>query len=54
MYPCDEREKDRLDMNFEMIYLALDSRHHLAPIPPTVRRILELGTGTGIWAITMG
>jgi hypothetical protein len=27
---------------------------HMAPIPPNPHRILDLGTGTGIWAIEMG
>lgn len=31
----------------------LDDRLHLAPIGKTPQRILDIGTGTGIWAIDM-
>jgi ubiquinone/menaquinone biosynthesis C-methylase UbiE len=54
MYPCDEKEQDRLDIHFQMISVALDGKLHLAPIGKHPQRILELATGTGIWAITMG
>lgn len=37
-----------------MLLTAHDDRLHLAPIPPTPQRILECGTGTGIWAMEMG
>lgn len=33
--------------------LMLDDRLHLAPIGKTPQRILDIGTGTGIWAIDM-
>lgn len=29
-------------------------RHFLAPIEPHGMRILDIGTGTGLWAIEMG
>jgi len=34
--------------------LARTGQLHLAPIGPNPQRILDLGTGTGIWAIEMG
>jgi ubiquinone/menaquinone biosynthesis C-methylase UbiE len=31
--------------------LVTDFRHHLSPIGPNPQRILDIGTGTGIWAM---
>lgn len=54
MYPNDEKEQDRLDIYHKMFSVARRELHR-APITrnhlPT--RILDLGTGTGIWAIDM-
>ncbi|KAI9806072.1 MAG: hypothetical protein M1833_004479 [Piccolia ochrophora] len=52
--PNDEIEKDRLDMSHHMMILATDGKHHLAPIGDNPQRILDIGTGTGIWCIEMG
>lgn len=65
--PNDEREKDRLDLQHHMSLITLDNKLLLAPIdgdgdgdraadgPPTgrppVQRVLDVGTGTGIWAM---
>ncbi|KAI9680101.1 MAG: hypothetical protein M1817_005117 [Caeruleum heppii] len=49
--PNDEMEKDRLDLQHHMSLLTLDNKLHLAPIPEKVGRVLDVGTGTGIWAI---
>lgn len=48
--PIDEPELDRMDMQHRKYYLLLNSRHFLAPIS-NPQRILDLGTGTGIWAL---
>lgn len=37
-----------------MVDLVLDGRLFLAPIGENPQRILDLATGTGIWAIDMG
>jgi methylase of polypeptide subunit release factors len=37
-----------------LITIRLDNRLHSAPIGQNPQRILDLGTGTGIWAIEMG
>ncbi|KAI9894484.1 MAG: hypothetical protein M1814_003242 [Vezdaea aestivalis] len=51
MIPNDEMEMDREDMKHHISMLMLEGRLHLAPIPKLPQRILDVGTGTGIWAI---
>ncbi|KAI9711591.1 MAG: hypothetical protein M1820_002156 [Bogoriella megaspora] len=51
--PNDEPEHERLDLFHHVLHLRCDSRLHLAPICENPHRILDLGTGTGIWAIQM-
>ncbi|RMJ27814.1 hypothetical protein PHISP_01308 [Aspergillus sp. HF37] len=34
--------------------LMLDGKLHQAPIPPDVKRVLDIGTGTGKWAVDFG
>lgn len=34
-----------------MVTLMLDSKLYLAPIPEDVQNVLDVGTGTGIWAM---
>lgn len=51
--PVDEDEQDRNDLQHCKIALLLDNRLHAAPITPTPQNILDLGTGSGIWAIDM-
>lgn len=43
---------DRLDMHHEVFLMLLNGRLHLAPLDDP-QRILDIGTGTGIWAIDM-
>ena len=51
--PNDESEQDRLDLSHHMFKITMGDKLYLAPIgkPATV---LDIGTGTGIWAIEMG
>ncbi|KAI5807694.1 S-adenosyl-L-methionine-dependent methyltransferase [Peziza echinospora] len=55
MYPNDEAEKDRLDMIHKMYLVLRKDELHRAPITRNYAqtRILDLGTGTGIWAMDM-
>ncbi|KAF2842832.1 S-adenosyl-L-methionine-dependent methyltransferase [Patellaria atrata CBS 101060] len=52
--PNDEDEMDRLDLFHHLLTLAIGDKLHLAPIGDNPQRILDLGTGTGIWAMDMG
>ena len=46
-------EQDRLDMMHHAMGLMLDGALHLVELPKTLNRILDCGTGTGIWAVDM-
>lgn len=50
--PEDEQEQKRLDMQHEMFLRTFDQKLYLAPIDKSkIREALDLGTGTGLWAI---
>lgn len=53
-FPNDEHEQKRLDLCHHMFVKVLDDRLFLSPIDPSGMRILDIGTGTGIWPIAMG
>lgn len=49
--PNDEQEQERQDILHHVRVLALDGKLFRAPITSSPQRVLDLGTGTGIWAI---
>ncbi|KAK1759142.1 secondary metabolism regulator LAE1 [Echria macrotheca] len=50
--PNDQHEMDRLDLMHEVFTRALGRQLHLAPIDlARTHRVLDMGTGTGIWAL---
>ncbi|TAQ83846.1 hypothetical protein B7494_g7830 [Chlorociboria aeruginascens] len=49
--PNDESEQNRLDLQHQLWLMTLHGRLHLAPIRPDLSHVLDIGTGTGIWAI---
>ncbi|KDN60043.1 putative methyltransferase domain-containing protein [Colletotrichum sublineola] len=57
--PNDDQEQERLDLQHHIWRLLLGGNLFTAPLPPpdhpdvSDMRILDLGTGTGIWAIDM-
>lgn len=52
-YPNDEQELDRLDMQHHMLKLVCDDRLFFSPLRKP-KQILDIGTGSGIWAMEMG
>jgi len=49
--PNDGQEQDRLDLQHHLLLVLLENRLQLAPIGPNPQNVLDVGTGTGIWAI---
>ncbi|KAH7241257.1 S-adenosyl-L-methionine-dependent methyltransferase [Fusarium tricinctum] len=48
----DERQSELLDMNHHCLTLGIKGKLHLAPIDTSrISKALDIGTGTGIWAI---
>ncbi|KAJ9659644.1 hypothetical protein H2201_007235 [Coniosporium apollinis] len=50
-FPNDEKENDRLDMQHALFLKSCKNQLYLAPIRDNVQHVLDLGTGTGIWAL---
>ncbi|KAM0439780.1 hypothetical protein ACHAPT_000875 [Fusarium lateritium] len=53
-FPNDDVEQEREDMKHAMVKLLCSQNLHFAPIGANPQNILDIGTGTGIWAIEMG
>lgn len=51
--PNDEIELDRLDLTHQMLKICMGNKLFLAPIGEQPLKILDIGTGTGIWAMEM-
>ncbi|APA09101.1 hypothetical protein SS1G_02992 [Sclerotinia sclerotiorum 1980 UF-70] len=51
LLPNDEAEQQRLDLKHHVFKLILGGKLFCAPIDPNPQRILDIGTGTGLWAI---
>lgn len=49
--PNDEQAIEHLDLAHHLFTLTLSHKLHRAPISPNAHEVLDLGTGTGIWAI---
>ncbi|KAK4502517.1 hypothetical protein PRZ48_005942 [Zasmidium cellare] len=50
IFPNDEREADRLDLQHHLLRITYANKLFFAPLQ-NPRRCLDIGTGTGIWAI---
>ncbi|KAF6786394.1 SAM-dependent methyltransferase [Colletotrichum musicola] len=49
--PNDEKQNEGLDLQHYAKTLFFDNKLFLAPIGNNPQRVLDLGTGTGIWAM---
>ncbi|GAB7347281.1 hypothetical protein MBLNU459_g3368t2 [Dothideomycetes sp. NU459] len=57
LLPNDDAEQEREDMKHATILTVCGEKLHFAPIPeenPGSVRVLDMGTGTGIWCVEMG
>ena len=51
-FPNDDEEQERMDKQFNLIKQAQGGRLFFAPVHDA-RNVLDVGTGTGIWCITL-
>ena len=51
-FPNDEKELNRMDIEHHNQWLQLDGKLHLCPLE-NPKEILDIGCGTGIWALDM-
>ena len=51
LFPNDDREQDREDLKHAMYLKLFNKTLHFAPIQTEGANVIDLGTGTGIWAI---
>lgn len=49
--PNDEQQLQSVDITHHYLTILLDNNLFLAPISPHVQRVLDVGTGSGIWAM---
>ncbi|KAI6758635.1 hypothetical protein HG530_010875 [Fusarium avenaceum] len=47
----DDQASESLDIAHHFTLLLLDDKLHLTPLGPNIQRVLDIGTGTAIWAI---
>ncbi|RSM17901.1 hypothetical protein CDV31_003327 [Fusarium ambrosium] len=47
----DEQQNESMDINHHVLTLVLDGALYLAPISKDIKKAIDVGTGTGIWAI---
>jgi len=52
--PNDDQEQNREDMKHAMMLELTDGRLFFSPIDKNPQKIIDIGTGTGVWAVEMG
>ncbi|QPC70710.1 hypothetical protein HYE68_001462 [Fusarium pseudograminearum] len=50
-FPNDDAENDRLDLQDNLYLITLDGKRALNPGADEATRVLDMGTGTGLWAL---
>jgi len=50
-FPNDDREQDREDLKHAMYLLLFNKTLNFAPLEDRPMNVIDLGTGTGIWAL---
>jgi hypothetical protein len=50
-FPNDDAENDRLDLQDNLYLITLDGKRALNPGADNATRVLDMGTGTGLWAL---
>lgn len=50
-FPNDDVEQEREDMKHAMVKLLCNQKLHFAPLSAHPQQVLDIGTGTGSWAI---
>ncbi|KAF2192702.1 S-adenosyl-L-methionine-dependent methyltransferase [Zopfia rhizophila CBS 207.26] len=51
LLPNDEREQERLEGQHQTWLMILGGKLHLAPLKPNIQNVLDVATGTGVWAM---
>ena len=54
MGPQVDMELTMADLQHQLFLMTVNNRLSLAPVSPHVRNVLDIGTGTGIWALDFG
>lgn len=49
--PNDEQQNAQLDLGHHMLTQLLGGKLYLCPLPESCHRVIDIGCGTGIWAI---
>ncbi|KAG6138398.1 hypothetical protein E4U35_008367 [Claviceps purpurea] len=52
--PIDEIEQNREDLKHSMLMMLTENKLFFSPIGDHPQKILDIGTGTGIWAVEVG
>ncbi|EFX06485.1 methyltransferase type 11 [Grosmannia clavigera kw1407] len=47
----DETQSESMDINHHVLLLSTNNKLYFAPLKDDVHRVLDIGTGTGMWAI---
>ncbi|KAH8168903.1 methyltransferase domain-containing protein [Sarocladium implicatum] len=47
----DQKQNESMDLNHHTLTLAIGDKLHLAPLPNKISKAVDIGTGTGLWAI---